>query len=156
EHHFATERQNKFRNLMGSYLYWFNRLKYAGSTLRDHIPFLPRFGASVATPKEWDLANFTQACSTAASEHHLNSRNKALANRLLLEADAQGFPLQLLGDAVDSGRRLDWRGLRAQAINDVLGQVERSWSKPSGTRRLVQSAIVILADWVPLLACGFM
>jgi hypothetical protein len=83
EHHFALERQRKFRNLMGTYLYWFNRLKYAGSALRHHIPFLPRFGPAADTPKEWDLATFTNACSTAASEQHLDSRNKALANRLL-------------------------------------------------------------------------
>src|SRR5207302_3662668 len=85
EHHFALERQRKFRNIMGTYLYWFNRLKYAGSSLRVRMPFLPRLGGSVETPIEWDLAKFTQACSSAASEQHLDSRNKALANRLLLE-----------------------------------------------------------------------
>src|SRR5437870_5666360 len=47
EHHFALQRQSKFRNVMRTYLYYFNRLKYAGSTLRDHIRFLPRFGAKV-------------------------------------------------------------------------------------------------------------
>src|SRR5262249_13707396 len=97
EHHFAQERQGKFRNLMGTYLYWFNRIKYAGSSLRDHIPFLPRFGGAPA-PKAWDLADFTHACSAAASEQHLGLRSKALANRLLLEADGQGFPLKLLAD----------------------------------------------------------
>jgi hypothetical protein len=156
EHHFALERQRKFRNLMGTYLYWFNRLKYAGSTLRDHIPFLPRFGSAVATPKEWDLASFTQACSTAASEQHLDSRNKALANRLLLEAEAQGFPLRLLSDAAEAAARLDWRERHSRAMIDVLGQVEHSWSKPSGIGWFLQGTIILLADWVPLLACGAM
>jgi hypothetical protein len=156
EHHFALERQRKFRNLMGTYLHWFNRLKYAGSTLRVHIPYLPRFGGSAAASKEWDLANFTQECSTAASEQHLDSRNKALANRLLLEADAQGFPLRLLSEAAETAARLDWRGRLAQAMTEVLGQVEHSWSKPSGIRWLIQETIIFLADWVPLLACGAM
>lgn len=156
EHHFALQRQEKFRNIMGTYLYWINRLKYAGSTLRDRIPFLPRFGSTVATPREWDLADFTRACSSAASEQHLDSRHKALANRLLLEAEGHGFPLRLLGDVTEAAARLDWRSRHARALTDVLGQVVQNWSQPSGTRRLLQAAIVLLADWLPLLAFGSM
>ncbi len=156
EHHFATERQRKFKSLMGTYLYWFNRLKYAGSTLRMQIPFLPKFGATAATEKECDVANFTQACSSAATEQHLDSRSKALANRLLLAADALGFPLKLLAESTEAAAKLDWRSRYAQAMSEVLGRVEHSWSKPTGTRRLVQMAIVFLADWIPLLACGGM
>jgi energy-coupling factor transporter ATP-binding protein EcfA2 len=156
EHHFAAERQRKFKNLMGTYLYWFNRLKYAGSTLRMQIPFLPKFGTSAATEKEWDVADFTQACSSAAAEQHLDSRCKALANRLLLAADALGFPLKLLAESTEAAAKLDWRSRYAQAMSEVLGRVEHSWSKPSGTRRLMQAAIVFLADWIPLLACGGM
>jgi hypothetical protein len=156
EHHFALERQRKFRNLMGTYLYWVNRLKYAGSTLRDRIPFLPRFGMTTAAPKEWDLASFTHACSVAASEQHLDARSKALSNRLLLEADAQGFPLKLLSADTDAAAKLDWRSRHSQAMSDVLGQVEHSWTKPSGLRWFLQGTIVLLADWVPLLACGGM
>ena len=156
EHHFAHERQLKFRNIMGTYLYWFNRLKYAGSTLRVRLPFLPRFGAAADKPKEWDLAGFTEACSTAASEQHLDSRSKALANRLLLDADTLGFPLKLLSDPTEKAARLDWRSRNAQAMTDVLSQVEHSWSKPTGTRRFLQAAMVLLADWVPLLACAGM
>ncbi len=156
EHHFAQERQAKFRNLMGTYLYWFNRLKYAGSTLRIPIPILSRFNIGTPAPKEWDLANFTQACSSAASEQHLHSRSKALADHLLLEADTLGFPLKYLMARTEAAAKIDWRGRHAQAMMEVLGQVEHSWSKPSGTRRLLQGTIIFLADWVPLLACGGM
>src|SRR5439155_6661050 len=89
EHHFAAERQRHFRGIMGGYLQFFNRMKYAGSQLRDRIPFAPRFGASVAEQTKLDLGEFTRACSAAASERHLDARRKALANRLLLEADQQ-------------------------------------------------------------------
>lgn len=156
EHHFALERQRKFRNIMGTYLHWFNKIKYAGSTLRDHIPFLPRFGSQVPAPRSWDLANFTQACSTAASEQHLDARSRALANRLLLDAEAQGFPLHLLSDAAETAAKLDWRSRYAQAMIEVLGQVEHSWSKPTGLRRLIQAILVFLCDWVPLLSFGGM
>ena len=36
-------------------------------------------------------------CSTTASERHLDARGRALANRLLVEADHQGFPLAVRG-----------------------------------------------------------
>ncbi|MBI3409151.1 MAG: hypothetical protein HY040_12460 [Planctomycetes bacterium] len=156
EHHFALERQRKFRNIMGTYLYYFNRLKYAGSTLRDHIRFLPSFGNKVDMPREWDLASFTHACSKAASEQHLGSRNRALANRLLVEADAEGFPVQLLNEPTEAVSKLDWKNRYAQSMTDVLNKVGSEWSKPTGIRRLMQGTIIFFADWLPLLACAGM
>jgi hypothetical protein len=152
EHHFALERQRRFRGLMGGYLSLINRLKYAGSTLRDRIPFMPRGQAKVDTPSSWDLSAFTRACSATASERQLDARGRALANRLLVEADQQGFPLSLLTDPTDSAARVDWRQRYAQALTEVLGRVEHQWARPSGLRRLVQGGVVLLADWLPLLA----
>jgi hypothetical protein len=156
EHHFALERQRQFGGIMGSYLHWFNRLKYTGSTLRERIPFLPRLSQPVQAPAEWDLGAFTRACAIAASERQLDSRGKALANRLLLEADRQGFPLSLLSQPTEAVAKLDWQPRYAQALIDVLGKVEHEWSRPTGTRRWLQRSMVILAEWVPLLAFGVM
>jgi hypothetical protein len=154
EHHFALERQSRFRGLMASYLHFFNRMKYAGSSLRDRIPFLPRTRNRVAAPAAWDLATFTRACSSAAADRSLDARGKALANRLLVEADQQGFPLSLLSEPTESTARLDWRARYAQALVEVLGQVEHQWSRPTGFRYWLQGAIVLLADWLPLLTLG--
>ena len=77
EHHFALERQGHFRGLMGTYLHLFNRIKYAGSTLRDRIPFLPRLTSASAPAPSWDVSAFTRLCSTVASERHLDARGKA-------------------------------------------------------------------------------
>ncbi len=151
EHHFALERQGRFRGLMASYLHVFNRLKYAGSTLRDRIPFLPRSANPVATPAAWDLATFTRACTAAAADRHLDARGKALANRLLVEADQQGFPLSLLSEPTEATARIDWRQRHAQALVEVLGKVEQEWARPTGWRSWVQGTIVLLADWLPLL-----
>jgi predicted GTPase len=150
EHHFALQRQGRFHGLMASYLHLVNRMKYAGSTLRDRIPFLPRATTRVQTPAAWDLSTFTQACSTAASDRHLDARGKALANRLLVEADQQGFPLHLLNEATEATAKIDWRNRYAQSLVEVLGQVEQEWSQPTGYRYWLQGAIVFLADWVPL------
>lgn len=151
EHHFAAERQRHFRGVMGGYLQMFNKLKYAGSQLRERLPFVPRIGigSTVAERTTLDLGEFTRACSAAASERHLDARGKALANRLLLEADQQGFPLDLLTFPTEAASKLDWRQRYAQALIDVLAKVEQQWARPSGIRRYLQGALILLADWVP-------
>lgn len=149
EHHFALERQRKFRGLMGSYLQFFNKLRYSGSRLRDQVSL-------GQTGPTWDLSIFTQASTSAASETHLDSRQKALANRLLLEADGQGFPMTLLQDTTEETAKIDWRPRLSQAVGDVLGKVEHDWSQPSGARRIVQRVLSHLADWLPLLSLAIM
>ena len=149
EHHFAAQRQRHFRGIMGGYLQIFNRLKYAGSTLRERIPFAGRFGAMPAEQTKLDLGEFTRACSAVASERHLDARGKALANRLLLEADQQGFPLALLTQPTEATSKLDWRQRYSQALIDVLSKVEQEWARPTGLRRYFQGAVVLLADWLP-------
>ena len=155
EHHFAIERQKKFRGLMGTYLHWFNKLKYAGSSLKDRIPFLPRI-SSAAPQAAWDLSEFTSAFTAVAAERHLDIRGRALTNHLLVEAEKQGFPLNLLTEATETAGRIDWRARHAQALVEVLNKVEAELSTPSGPRRWIEGAIIFLAEWAPLLAFGGM
>jgi energy-coupling factor transporter ATP-binding protein EcfA2 len=152
EHHFAIQRQRHFRGLMGGYLGLVNRLKYAGSSLRDRIHLLPRPQAKSDAPSSWDLGAFTRACSATASERQLDARGRALANRLLVLADEQGYPLSLLTDPTEGASCTDWRQRYAVALTEVLGRVEHEWARPTGPRRLVQAVVVLLADWLPLLA----
>ncbi len=149
EHHFALEGQRRFRGLMSWYLQLFTRARYVGSTLRDRIPFVPRSGDAVRAPAAWDLALFTKACSDVAANRQLDARNKALANRLLLTADAQGFDLAVLHDPVEAVSHLDWRQRYAGILNETLQQVEQQWTRPTGTRRVTQNVLVYLADWLP-------
>ncbi|MBM3995964.1 MAG: hypothetical protein FJ303_17710 [Planctomycetes bacterium] len=151
EHHFATEMQKQFSNLMGWYLNMFNKMRYAGSTLRDNIPFAGR-SAPVHAPQDWDLVRFTEACSAAASEQHLNSRLKALANHLLVEADTLGIPIGLLSEQAEMLVKLDWRGRFAKAMIDVISAVQRDWAEPSGIHWWIHKTIVLMADWLPGLA----
>jgi len=156
EHHFALQRQQHFRGLMGTYLAWFNKMRYAGSTLRDRIPFMPRLSTPVHAPAQWDLAGFTTACSNAAADRHLDARCRALANRLLVEADQQDFPVSLLSEPTEQVAQLDWRTRHAQALVEVLSRVEHEWSRPTGPRRWLQASLVFLADWLPLTAFAAM
>lgn len=151
EHHFASERQKHFSNLMGWYLQTFNKLRYTGSSLRDQLPFAGR--STVHTPQEWDLARFTEACSAAASEQHLSSRLKAMTNHLLIEADTLGIPLGLLSEQAEALARFDWRGRYAQAMIEVISSVQKKWSEPTGFRWWMQKSIILVADWLPEIGC---
>ena len=156
EHHFARERQRHFSGIMALYLEGFNRLRYAGSTLRDQIPMMPRVQSRVETPREWDLDEFARACSAAAGQQHLDARLKALSNRLLVEADALGIPLQMLGDPTESVNRLDWKARHAEAMIGVIAEVEREWSNPTGIKSWVQRGLIVAANWLPVLGFGAM
>jgi hypothetical protein len=153
EHHFALQGQRRFRGLMGGYLNLYTRMKYLGSNLREHFSILPRRSRSdVHTPAPWNLSVFIQACSDVAANRQMDARGKALANRLLVEADAQGFPVDLLTEPVENATSLDWRQRHAVTLNEVLHQVEQESSRPEGTRKFLQGLIVFLTDWVPPLA----
>jgi energy-coupling factor transporter ATP-binding protein EcfA2 len=152
EHHFALEEQRRFHGLMAWYLQLFTRAKYVGSTLRDRFSILPRSQSNVEKPAAWDLSTFTKACSDVAGNRHLDARGKALANRLLVEADHQDFPLDVLNEPIEARSALDWRQRYAGVLNEVLQQVEREWSKPTGLRRFTQAVVVWLGNWVPPVA----
>jgi hypothetical protein len=152
EHYFAVETQRRFRGLMAGYLNLFTKAKYASKNLGERIPFLPRPLQKVETPASWDLQTFTRTCSSVAGERHLDARGRALANRLLLEADQQGYPLELLNQPTEAASHLDWRQRYAQALIEILHHVEQQWSNPTGTRKAVQSAVIFMADWVPTVA----
>jgi hypothetical protein len=151
EHHFALEGQKRFGGIMAAYLGFYNRMKYFGSTLKERFP-LTSSDRSLPSAAAWDLGLFTQACSDAAVTRQMEARGKALIDRLLVQADAQGFPVKLLNDAVDHAGERDWRGTIAAAISDTLRQLEHEWTNPSGGRGFFQMLLIFLADWLPLVA----
>ncbi len=152
EHHFALEGQRRFRGLMAGYLRLVTRVRYAGSSLRIRVPFLPRRHADEQAPPVWDISAFTKACSDVAGNRQLDARGKALANRLLVDAHNQGFPIGTIAQAVESRSALDWRQRFSQILLEVLQGVEQQWTRPQGWRRAVQTLLVWVTDWVPPLA----
>ncbi len=160
ERHFAEERQQHFKGVMGTYLRFFNRLRYGkGITLPKFsatslLPSLPRIEGNKPIP--FHLANFTKACSLEAGQRHLESRHKALANRLLLDAENQGVPLKLLTEATEQVTQRDWKNGHAMAMMDTLGEMEQIWSNPVGTRRVLHRFLVFLSDWLPMLTLAAM
>ena len=47
---------------------------------------------------------------------------------------------------------LDWRQRYALALSEVLQEVEKTWTRPKGFRRVVKGVILWLSDWVPPVA----
>jgi hypothetical protein len=156
EHHFSMEDQSRFRGLMAAYMRITTRLRYAGSGLRDRIPFTglkgKLMGGRVETPVEWSLGAFVQECARTAGERVLDQRTTALVNRLLVEADAKGFPLALLSDSTGSAGRLDWREKITRAVIDALAEVEHQATHPTGWRALVRGTLALGANTLPEVA----
>lgn len=148
EHHFRLEGQRRFRNLMAGYLALLTRVQYAGSKLRERIPFA---GKSEAIPSAstWDLAGFTHEAIRVAGERSLDQRSQALAHKLLVAADQEGIPAELLSAPVEQAAESDWRKRFEEALNESLDTVERRWSKPTGVRGWLQTSLVWIANTLP-------
>ncbi|MDY3562790.1 50S ribosome-binding GTPase [Gemmata sp. JC673] len=156
EHHFSVEDQQRFRGLMAAYLRVTTRLRYAGSGLRDRIPFAglkgKLLGAKVDTPVEWNLGAFVQECARTAGERVLDQRTAALINRLLVDAESKGFALTLLSEPANAAGRLDWRDKVTRAVIDALAEVERQATNPTGFRRALRGTLTVAANTLPEIA----
>lgn len=146
EHHFRLEGQRRFRNLMAAYLSLATRVQYVGSRLRGRVPFV---GGGSPQKASVNLAGFTHECIRLAGERSLDQRHKALAHRLLVEADAHGFPSDLLPTPVNAAAADDWRDRFEHSLNDALTAVEQQWSKPSGPRAWLQYSFIQFANYLP-------
>jgi 50S ribosome-binding GTPase len=149
EHHFRVEGQQRFRGLMAAYLKVTTKLRYAGTTLRDKIPLVPRPQQKVETPSNWNLASFAHECTRVAGEKVLNQRAGALVNRLLVEADRQRFPLPLLNGPANEAARVDWQVRYDRALMEALAEVERSRTRPRGLRKVLHVSVVTLSNILP-------
>ena len=106
-------------------------------------------GGAVHTPDSWNLSEFVQSCSRTAADRVLTQRLAALSNKLLIEADQKGMPLNLLNDPTTEATRLQWEERYTRGLVDALTQVEQEVTKPTGWRRLVRGGITWLANSIP-------
>ncbi len=150
EQHFSVQGQSRFTGPMRWYLKAYNGVQYAGSTLRDRIPLMPKLPSKIETPKAWDVAQFTRECSRVAGEKALDKRLTALCNRLLVEGGEHHFPIDLLTPPCEAAAKLDWRQRFDRALTDALCAAEQVWIKPSGTRKWLQMGLVTLANTLPM------
>ena len=69
-----------------------------------------------------------------------------------MEADAPGVRHKVLADPVEAASKTDWRQRYARAMSEVLHEVEKRRSEPTGPRRYVKAVLGFLADWAPPVA----
>jgi energy-coupling factor transporter ATP-binding protein EcfA2 len=152
EHHFSVQGQQRFTGPMRWYLKAFTGVKYAGTTLRDRVPLMPRIGPRIEVPQTWDVQSFTRECCRVAGERSLDRRGTARTSRLLVEANESGFPLHVLAEPTEVVAKQDWRKRYDQALSEALLAAERVWVMPTGPRRLLQLGLVSLANFLPIVA----
>ncbi len=150
EHHFSVEGQQKFRGFMGTYLRLTTQLRYASSSWRGRIPFLPNIGPEAATtPVTFSMTSFAHECTRVAAEKVLDKRGGAIVNRLLVEADRCTFPLQVLNNPTTEAASANWLDRYNRAMLESLAEVERICTQPRGFRKLLQVTLVGLANILP-------
>jgi energy-coupling factor transporter ATP-binding protein EcfA2 len=146
EQHFRLEGQRRFRNLMAAYLSLITRFQYVGARFRGRVPFI---GGATPQKAAVNLAGFTHECIRRAGERSLDSRHKALAHKLLVEADSHGVPPDLLPVSVGAVTDLDWRERFESGLNDALSAVEAQWTQPKGPRAWLQTAFIRFCNFAP-------
>lgn len=147
ESHFNVRGQDRFRGIMAGYL----KLTTIRSTWRTLRPTLSLPGTPPATPSdsELDLSLFAQGCARLAGERVLDHRNLALANRLLVEADAKGYPLSVLNERTSTTARQGWDDRYTRAVVQSLTDVERELTNPEGAKSIVRNGVRLLANFLP-------
>jgi energy-coupling factor transporter ATP-binding protein EcfA2 len=148
EHHFSVRGQQRFRGLMAGYLRLTTKLRYAGSGLRDRFSVGPKLRGKSDT-SDWDLGEFAQAAAHVAGERVLGQRMTALSNRLLVDADQKGLPLNLLSEPTTDLAKQGWEERVTRAVVDALTEVEREATEPTGWRKYVRGAVSVLGNVLP-------
>jgi hypothetical protein len=69
-----------------------------------------------------------------------------------VEADGDGFPVELLSEPTENAAKIDWRQRYAHTLVEVLDKIEQQWIKPTGTQRWLQGGLIWLANWLPLMS----
>src|SRR5205085_67839 len=82
--------------------------------LRVRIPFAAK--SDVPPTSTWNLAGFTHECIRVAGERSLDQRSQALANRLLVVADEEGIPADVLAGPVGQAGEADWHKRFEEAL----------------------------------------
>jgi energy-coupling factor transporter ATP-binding protein EcfA2/uncharacterized membrane protein len=160
ELHFSVQGQSRFWGLMRGYLKLFSSAKGAGNILRDKLTIFPKRTEPEApsTTGTWNVSSFTQQCLTEAGERFLDQRTRDLIARLQNIAVECSFPIRLLERPCTEAGKLDWRHRYEHSLRDALQEAEQVWTKPTGPRRWLQTAIVHTANLLPniVLIAGYL
>jgi hypothetical protein len=149
ENYFRLHGQKRFRGLFSWYLSIPMKFRQMVAGLRRVMPFRGNGNADGA-PITIDLSRLARDSLRLAGEHVIGQRQRALTHRLIVEADAHGFPADLLPDPTQMAAERKWRDDFEVAFSDAIAAVERQWIQPRGPRAWLQAAFVRFANTAPL------
>ncbi|HMP02339.1 MAG TPA: 50S ribosome-binding GTPase [Gemmatales bacterium] len=163
ERHFAAHAQRLFRGVTAGFLRFFNWLRYLGTSWRRRLPgagLLPGGSAHVDPSLAGGLSDFAEACSQVAADRHLDARQRALPNRLLVQADAAGMPVAPLNAMLQEQPLPSWRQLLPGFLRASFDDLETAWKNPARGRHLLQRVLAWTGDLLPIVvfiaACGWL
>jgi hypothetical protein len=147
EQHYAARGQQRFRGLMAAWQRLTSMRWGVRNLLRSPLPSMPRL-----TSGEQDGLDFQALAGDRTGptcERILKERSQSLANRLLVEADQNGFPIALLSDRVAAVQSQGWPERFAAAVAETMLDVESECIKPTGLRAVLRGGITFLANYLP-------
>lgn len=150
ERHFIRQGHEQFKGPTLWYLKLYHGVQDMGLSLTSWIPSISKSTNQRPTADQWDLARVTRDCIRIGRERSLDQRLLALGNRLLIEAQNQGFPLNVLNDSVAEVGKLDWPRRLEEAVREAFQRAEQVWVRPTGTRRWIQKLLVVLGNFLPM------
>ena len=156
ERHFAVHALRLFRGVTAACFRFFHWVRHLGGALRQ---WWPRWSATAAAahaaaPAAGDLAGLADACSQLAADRHLDARERALPNRLLVQADEAGMPVGPLNQLMVDHPAPAWRSLLPGFLQDSFADLETAWNQPEGGRHLLQRSLAWIGDLLPIVIVG--
>ncbi|QEL18053.1 GTPase [Limnoglobus roseus] len=146
EQQFNVRGQHRFRGIMAAYLR-LTTMSHAWRPIRSRLPLAG--GSQPGPPEDIDLTEFAHGCARSAGDRVLDQRGLALVNKLLVDADQQGFPVNLLNEPTAQVSKMDWDERFTRAVVDSLTEVEREFTTPTGGMAYLQAAVRTLANYLP-------
>jgi GTPase Era involved in 16S rRNA processing len=150
ERYFMRQTHQHFKGLLLWYFKLYHGIQDLGGSLTRWLPFLPKAAERRVVGASWDVGTLTRGCIRVARERALDQRFRALGNRLLWEAEKNGFPMSLLNDRLQQAGVLDWDLRLQEAVGEAFHTTERSCLQPEGIQRWQQKALIWLGNTLPV------
>lgn len=152
ERFLAVQVGRLFRGPTGAFIRFCQWLRYLGSSWRR---YWARGSSSFTSPDgripvAGDLAGLVSACTQAAAERHLNAREGALPNRLLVQADDAGLPIPALNELMSCQPSTNWRARVPDLLRQCFDDLAKSWEHSEQQAKLWRRGFIWFGNVLPL------
>lgn len=151
ERHFRRQMLQEFKGLMLWSFKLYHGIQDWGGHLGTWFRVLPKVAKHRLVNDTWDLTVVTRECIRAAKERAWDERLKGLGNRLLMEAEKEGFPISLLHEPIAKVATMDWQERLHDAVSEAMRLVEQICVRPTGFQRVQHALLIRLGNVIPVL-----